>query len=196
MVLFYGKMNDVNKKKSGMKSTTKNITYIAMAITLMAVCSWITIPMTVPITMQTFAVFTIVALFGLYRGTIAVLLYIFLGAVGLPLFSNFGSGFGYILSNTGGYLLGFVFSALIIGTITKFFGNKTFVLILAMTAGLLVCYIFGTVWFMYLYTKNSGSIALVTVLTWCVFPFIIPDALKIALSVIVVKRLSKYVKLN
>lgn len=180
--------------KIKVKTTTRDITYIAMSVALMTICAWITIPMTIPFTLQTFAVFAITGLFGYKRSIFAILIYIFLGSIGLPVFSSFKSGFGVLIGNTGGYLIGFIFTALIIGLIIKFFGSKSYIMFIAMVLGMLVCYIFGTAWFMYLYTKNTGTVGLYTVLTWCVFPFILPDLLKMALAIFIIKRFSKFVK--
>ena len=72
-----------------MKTKTRDLVFIALAAALITVCSWISIPLTVPITLQTFAIFTVVGLLGMRRGTIAVLIYILLGAVGIPVFSGF-----------------------------------------------------------------------------------------------------------
>lgn len=175
------------------KITTTDMIYISLAAALIAICSWISIPLTVPVTLQTFAVFAVVGLLGLKRGTLAVLLYILLGAVGLPVFSGFRGGFGTLLGNTGGYIIGFIFSAIIVGLITEIFGKKTHVLVASMIAGLIVCYIFGTAWFMYMYTVNTGAVGIMTVLSWCVIPFIIPDMIKIALAVMITKRVSKFI---
>ena len=57
--------------------------------------------------------------------------------------------------------------------------------------GLAVCYAFGTAWFMIVYTKNSGSVGLLAALGWCVFPFILPDCVKMALAILIGKRLPK-----
>jgi biotin transport system substrate-specific component len=190
------KWSVINMMESNLKAktTTKDIVYISLATALMAICSWISIPLIVPVTLQTFAVFTAVGLLGLKRGTLAVLVYILLGALGVPVFAGFTGGFGILIGSTGGYIIGFIFSALVVGLITKFFGKKTPMIILSMIAGLLVCYLFGTSWFMYVYAKNTGAVGLSTVLSWCVIPFIIPDAAKIALATIVVNRVSKHVK--
>ena len=64
--------------------------------------------------------------------------------------------------------------------------------ILSMVLGLIVCYAIGTVWFMVVYTNNSGAVGLGTVLGWCVIPFIIPDLVKIALAFVLSRRLRKY----
>lgn len=174
--------------------SARDITFIALSVALMAICSWISVPMTVPVTLQTFAVFTAAGLLGMRRGTAAVLIYILLGAIGLPVFAGFTGGFGILAGSTGGYIIGFAFSALVVGSITKTFGKKTIVLAISMVAGLLVCYAFGTAWFMYVYTSKSGAVSLAAVLGWCVIPFIIPDMAKIILAVIIVNRISKHVK--
>ena len=64
-------------------------------------------------------------------------------------------------------------------------------LILAMLAGLLVCYLFGTLWFMMVYSRSNGAVSLLTVLGWCVFPFIIPDLAKIGLAYLLSQRIRK-----
>ena len=119
-----------------MKTKTRDLVFIALAAALITVCSWISIPLTVPITLQTFAIFTVVGLLGMRRGTIAVLIYILLGAVGIPVFSGFKGGIGALLGNTGGYIIGFIFSALLTGALLKLWGNKVWALIVSMILGL------------------------------------------------------------
>ncbi len=175
------------------KLKTMDLAYIGLAVALIAVCSWISIPTAIPFTLQTFAVFTVVGLLGLYRGTIAILVYILLGAVGAPVFSGFKGGIGALFNTTGGYIIGFLFTALITGALIKFFGKKVWVLAISMVIGLVVCYAFGTAWFMVLYAKQKGAIALATALSWCVTPYIIPDLIKIALAILITKRVGKYI---
>ena len=79
--------------------------------------------------------------------------------------------------------------------LTSLLGEKLPVMVAAMVLGLLICYAFGTVWFMIVYAKNNEAVGLWTALGWCVFPFIIPDLLKMALAILLTKRLGKYVKL-
>ena len=67
---------------------------------------------------------------------------------------------------------------------------------LSMLLGLLVCYLFGTVWFISVYTRNTGEIGVWTALSWCVFPYIIPDIIKIVLALAICKRLAGAIKLN
>lgn len=175
------------------KISVRQLCLCAIFVAIMTVCSWISIPTSVPFTLQTFGVFLTIGLLGGKLGTISVLVFVLLGAIGIPVFSGFTGGFGVILGTTGGYIVGFIFSALIMWLIQKIFGDNLIIQIISMVAGLLVCYLFGTVWFMAVYTHNTGAIGLSAVLGWCVVPFIIPDAVKIACAVIIVNRLKKYV---
>jgi len=178
------------------RSKTYDMVYIAVFAVLIAICSWISIPTTVPFTLQTFAVFLAVGVLGGKRGSLSVLIYILLGAVGIPVFAGFSGGFGILLGSTGGYIIGFLFSALLMWGMEALLGKKTWVLGLSMVLGLIVCYAIGTIWFMVVYTKNSGPVELAAVLSWCVIPFIIPDLIKIALALVLSKRFSVILKLN
>ncbi|MEI3267533.1 biotin transporter BioY [Frisingicoccus sp.] len=178
------------------KMQTLDMAYIGLFAVVIAICSWISIPTVVPFTLQTFAVFLAVAVLGGKRGTLAVIVYVLLGAVGLPVFSGFKGGIGVLLNTTGGYIIGFVFSALVMWAFEKSFGKKTWALILSMVLALAVCYAFGTVWFMIVYAKNVGAVGLSAVLGWCVIPFIIPDLAKITLAFILSNRISKAVTLS
>ena len=175
------------------RSKTYDMVYIAIFAVLMAICSWISIPMTVPFTLQTFGVFISVGILGGKRGTVAVLIYILLGAIGVPVFAGFSGGFGVLLNTTGGYIIGFLFSALVMWGIEKVFGRKPVMQILSMLVGLIVCYAIGTAWFMVVYSRANGAVGLGTVLGWCVIPFIIPDLVKIALAFVLSARLRQYV---
>ena len=170
--------------------------YIALFAVVMAVCAWISIPAAVPFTLQTFGVFLAVGLLGGKRGTLAVLIYLLLGAVGIPVFAGFNGGLGYMLGSTGGYIVGFLLSALVMWGFDAALGRKTWVLAVSMVLGLVVCYAFGTAWFMGVYARQSGAIGLMTALGWCVFPFIIPDLIKIALARVISRRLAAAIRLN
>lgn len=176
------------------KNKTYDLVYISIFAVLIAVCSWISIPMAIPVTMQTFGVFAAVGILGGRRGTMAVLIYILLGAVGIPVFAGFAAGIGVILGNTGGYIVGFLFSALVMWMMEMLFGRSKVVLALSMILGLFVCYAVGTVWFMAVYARSAGAVGIGTVLGWCVIPFVIPDLIKIAAAMLVTKRLSGVIR--
>lgn len=173
------------------RSKTTEIVFGGVFVVLMAICSWISVPTAVPFTLQTFAVFIAVETLGGRLGTMSVIVYLILGAIGVPVFAGFSGGLGILLGSTGGYLIGFVFSALVMWVIEGIFGRKPVVSILAMLAGLLVCYLFGTLWFMMVYSRSNGAVSLLTVLGWCVFPFIIPDLAKIGLAYLLSQRIRK-----
>ena len=76
------------------------------------------------------------------------------------------------------------------------FGKSNVVLVVSMIVGLLVCYLFGTVWFMSVYARTTGPIGVMTALGWCVFPYIIPDGIKIVLAMILCKRMAKIIRID
>lgn len=176
------------------KMKTLDLIYIAIGAALITVCSWISIPMTVPFTLQTFAVFAALLILDGYRGTVATVVYVLMGAIGLPVFAGFSGGLAIILGNTGGYILGFIFIGLIYTASIRLFGEKIYVEISALLIGLVVCYAFGSAWFMYVYMRNTGTVGLMTVLSWCVFPFVIPDLLKMALAFAVSRRVRSIIR--
>jgi len=185
---------------------------IGLFAALIAVCAQIQIPAAVPFTLQTFAIFLAVGLLGGKRGTVSVVIYILLGMIGLPVFAGFKGGIAALLGTTGGYIIGFIFSALLMWAMEKpvssLFGKETGAdskknifrkmagPAISMILGLIVCYIFGTAWFVIVYTNTKEPIGILTALGWCVFPFIIPDLIKIALALVLTLRLRKFVPCN
>lgn len=173
-----------------------DLVYIAMFTAVIAVCAQIIIPLgAVPFTLQTLGVFTAAAMLGFKRGTISVIVYILIGLVGVPVFSGFTGGVGSLFGPTGGYIIGFIFTSLIIGLMTDKLGKKLWVLAVSMTAGLLLCYAFGTAWFIALYSMQGNAMDIITALSYCVFPFLLADAAKIIAATILVNRLCKVVKI-
>ena len=179
---------------SAKRLSVRDLCYIAIGAALIAVCSWLAIPFTVPFTMQSFAVCLLAALLGGKRGFLTVLVYILLGAAGLPVFSGFRAGVGVLLGVTGGYILGFLLTALAVGLTADRFGARPLPLSLGMALGMLLCYACGTVWFVVVYTKSSGPIEVLGALNLCVFPFLLPDAVKCALAVGLARRLRPLLK--
>ncbi len=168
---------------------TLDMIYIALFGVLIGICSLITIPGAVPITLQTFGVFMTISTLGGKKGTASVLFYIFMGIIGLPLFSGFQGGIGVLLGPTGGYIIGFIFSALLMWLFEKLFGNNTFICALSMIIALITCYISGTLWYVFIYSGNDSHIGIGAAVSVCVLPFVIPDIIKISLVLIFKKRL-------
>ena len=173
---------------------TKDIVLIALFAVLIVVCSWISIPSVVPFTMQTFAVYLTLNYLGAKRGTVSIFIYLCLGLIGVPVFSNFNSGIGALFGVTGGYMLGWLLSGLVMWLSEKLLGTKIWAQAISMLAGLIVCYIVGTAWFMVVYARNTGPIGIWSALLWCVIPFMIPDLLKLGLALWLSQRLKKITK--
>lgn len=116
----------------------------------------------------------------------AMVAYIFMGAIGLPVFAGFMGGFGVLLNSTGGYLFGYIFVALFTSLARH---KKWFLTTTAMLFGLLLCYAFGTGWFMAV-SQND----LVASLAYCVVPFVLPDLAKIVCAILLGKGIDKRLK--
>lgn len=172
----------------------RDMAYIAVFVAVMAVCSWISIPTAIPFTLQTLGVFLAVGLLGGKRGSVAVLAFILLAAVGAPVLAGFHGGLSALLGMTGGYIAGFLFSALVMWAMERIWGKGLAVLGASMVIGLLVCYAFGTAWFIAVYTRSTGAMTLGAALMACVVPYILPDLVKIALALAITARLRPYVK--
>ena len=173
------------------RGKTYDMAYIAVFAVLMAICSWISIPTAIPFTLQTFAVFLAVIVLGGKRGTMSVLVFVLLGAVGVPVFAGFTGGLYVILGNTGGYIIGFLFAGLLMWLMERLFGRKMWVQAASMLLGMVTYYVFGTIWFMIVYMRTTGPVGLTAVLGWCVIPFIIPDLIKAALALLLGNTLRK-----
>lgn len=175
------------------RNKTLDMIYVGIFVILIAICSWISIPTLVPFTLQTFGIFLTFILLGGKRGTMTIIIYILLGIIGIPVFSGFRGGIGVLFGTTGGYILGFLLSGLFMWKMELFYSKKPWILALSMFIGLLLCYTFGTVWFMVVYAKHTGMIGLGSVLSWCVIPFIIPDLIKLTLAFTLRKRFSRFI---
>ena len=154
---------------------------------LTAVCAWLSIPVAdIAFTMQTFALFLTLGILGGKWGTVSILIYLMMGAVGLPVFSGFQGGIGTLLGVTGGYIWGFLFSGLTYWALERV--SKP----LAMIAGLLTCYACGSAWFL----VYAGETSLGFVLLKCVVPYVIPDAVKLSMALTLSARISRQLKMK
>jgi biotin transport system substrate-specific component len=168
------------------KHKTKELVEIALFAALLCVIAPFTLPVPgspVPLSLATFGVYLAALLLGAKQGVLCVLVYLLLGMVGLPVFSGFSGGIGVLLGPTGGYLGGYVPCAFLIGWMAnakcfeKAFSGRQFVKnSVAMILGTLVCYAFGTVWFLLV---MSDSYTIVQALLVCVVPYIFFDMVKI-----------------
>jgi len=169
---------------------TKGMILCALFAALTGVGGLIAIPLPftpVPITLQTFFTFLAGAILGKYLGALSQVIYLLLGVVGLPVFAKGSSGIGAILGPTGGYLLGFIPAAFLIGWILERREKAPFGLVfLAMVVGLLGIYIPGVGWLMWV-----TRLSLVKSLLLGALPFLPGDAVKIVVGALIVKKVQK-----
>ena len=155
------------------------MTYIALGAVLIAAGAWITVPLAaIPFTMQTFSVFAVCLLLGGKRATVSVLVYIALGAAG----------------PTGGYIVGFIAVTLVFWAAEKLFGKKFWSGVAALAVGLALCYLFGTLWYVIIYTGAAEKAGFGYALSVCVLPYLPFDAAKLALAAAICPRLAKFIK--
>ena len=174
-----------------MKSSVFPMILTALCAAIISVLAQIIIPLPlIPITGQTLAIGLVVTILGLKHGTYAVLLYILLGAIGLPVFQSFTGGLGVLFGPTGGYIVGFIPTALVIGFYLKITRLTFTHALVANILGMLVTLAFGAVWLKYL-AELSWTGALFS----GVIPFLIVGVIKSILAawvgVIVRQRLEQ-----
>ncbi len=164
---------------------TLSLVLCGLFAALTAAFSQIAIPMVpVPINLATFAIYLAGAILGAKYGTISQVVYVLLGLVGIPVFSMFRGGVSVLFGSTGGYIIGYIFVALIVGLFSQKFNAK--LLPIGMILATIVLYTFGTIWYMIL----SGA-ELIPAVMACVVPFLIGDGVKIIVATVVSIALKK-----
>ena len=161
-------------------SRTRQITLIGLMTAITCILPF----SPVPISLTNLVIFISVFILGMKDATISFLIYLLLGAVGLPVFASFHAGLSVLAGPTGGYLIGFIFLALIQGFAMKYFDRKLIPTIIGMLIGMAVCYIFGTVWL-----AKLMSLSFKEGLFMGVIPYLPGDAVKIIIAVIVGPKL-------
>ena len=169
------------------KIRTKQMVLIALMTAVTCVLGPLSIPLPfspVPISLTNFAIFLAIFVLGMKNGTISFIIYLLLGAVGVPVFSSFRGGLQVLAGPTGGYLIGFIFLALIMGFALEHFDRKLVPTIIGIIIGMAVCYAFGTVWL-----AKLLSLSFKEGLMMGVIPYLPGDAAKIIIAAIVGPKL-------
>ena len=169
------------------KIRTKQMVLIALMTAVTCVLGPLSIPLPfspVPISLTNFAIFLAIFVLGMKSGTISFIIYLLLGAIGVPVFSAFRGGLQVLAGPTGGYLIGFIFLALIMGFALDHFNRKLVPTIIGMIIGMAVCYAFGTVWL-----AKLLSLSFKEGLMMGVIPYLAGDAAKIIIAAIVGPKL-------
>ncbi len=186
-------------KNRGMKrerNKVLDLTRAALMTALLCVLAphTIMLPVTVSpvgITLGTFLVYLTGFLLGPRLGSISIFLYLLLGMIGLPVFSGYKCGAAALFGPTGGYLIGYLFCVWVIGFLSGRSRSGKWVVVrfvLAAVLGTAVLYLFGTIWFLLVYTKG---ITLSDALAKCVLPFLPFDSVKIVLSAVLATALQR-----
>ena len=123
---------------------------------------------------------------GMKRTTISFFIYLLIGIIGVPVFAGFNSGAGVLLGPTGGYLIGFIFLALVSGYFIDKYPSKIVMCIAGMILGLVICYAFGTAWL-----AIQNKMTFMQAMLIGVVPYLIGDAIKIAVAAIIGPQLRK-----
>ena len=143
----------------------------------------------IPLSFATFIVYLAAGALDFRSGVVSVVLYVALGAVGLPVFTGFAGGFHKIAGVTGGFIIGYIVCAAATGVTLFVFGKKRLTYILGMVMGTLLLYTCGTAWFM----LQTGS-SLQASLMLCAVPFLPGDAAKIAAASIIAPQLRRAIR--
>lgn len=172
-----------------MNTKVRNMCFIALMAAVMCIASPIAVPIgPIPITLATLCVYLAGALLGGAKGTMAVVVYILLGVVGLPVFSGYSGGFAKVAGVTGGYIVGYIPCVAIVGFAVDKLGEKklsiggakfSWIYPVSMIVGTIALYALGTIWFMI----QSGN-TLGASMGMCVIPFLPGDALKIVAATV------------
>lgn len=169
-----------------MNPKIKNMIYCSMFACIIAILAQVKIdlPSMVPITLQTLGIYLVSCYLKPKLAFISTIVYLFMGIIGLPVFTGFKGGIGILFGPTGGYIFSFPIMTLIISLIINK-NNTLFSKIFAMILGTVICYLLGTLWFIFI-TDNSFILAL----SMCVIPFIPGDIFKIGVTLILSKKIN------
>ena len=176
------------EKKTALSSRfrTKDLTQIALMAAVLCILGPIALPIgPVPISLTNLAIYFSLYLLGTKKGTISYLVYMLIGLIGLPVFSGMQGGPQKLFGVTGGYIIGFVFMALIAGFFIEKWSDKRWLHLIGMVLGTAVCYVFGTAWFLVL----TDGYTILGALAVCVFPFIIGDVIKMVLAMMIAPQI-------
>ncbi|MDD3362328.1 MAG: biotin transporter BioY [Hespellia sp.] len=171
--------------------STKTLVLIALMTAITCILAPLSIPIPispVPITLTNLVLYFSIYLLGWKKATISYIVYLLLGIVGLPVFSGFSGGLGKAFGPTGGYLIGFLFITVISGIFIEKFQKNIWLCILGMVLGLAICYIIGTFWL-----AGQLDMTFVAALGVGVLPYLLGDAVKIALAALIAPQIKKRV---
>lgn len=174
------------------KLSTKQLTTIGVMTAVTCILGPLAIPLSfspVPISLTNLAIYISIYVLGTKSGTISYIVYLLLGLVGLPIFSNFTGGLAKLAGPTGGYLIGFIFLAIVGGIFVDHFQGKIYMHAIGLVIGTAICYLFGTLWLAF-----QAHLTFEAALWAGVIPYIPGDIAKVVIALIIGPQLRKQIK--
>ncbi|MDO4287258.1 MAG: biotin transporter BioY [Eubacteriales bacterium] len=163
------------------KTNVREMALVALMAAVTCIMGPLSVPIgIVPISLTNLAVYLAIYVLGCKRGTLSYVVYLLIGLVGVPVFSGFTGGVGKLFGPTGGYLIGFIFMALLCGWFIDTFDCKLIPSFIGMVLGTIVCYAFGTAWLAY-----QASMSFYAAMAAGVLPFIPGDLAKMIIAAII-----------
>ena len=157
---------------------------------LICITSFIQVPSPIPFTLQIMTIFIISGILKTKTAFLSVVIYLLIGAVGLPVFSGFKGGLGALFGASGGYLLSFLIIPIVMGIFSLTIKSPRSSLILGMVVSLFFVYIFGTLWYTFVYAlEGRFTLTFSSIISSCVLPFLLPDIIKIIISYLAITKL-------
>lgn len=183
-------MDNTSVKTHGI--TTKQLALVGVMTAVTCIIAPFSIPLPfspVPISLTNLVIYISIFILGTKLSTISFLIYLLLGTVGLPVFSSFSGGLGKLVGPTGGYLIGFIFLALIAGAFVEHFPGRTIYAVAGMVLGTCVCYLFGTVWL-----AMQMHLTFPEALASGVLPYLPGDCIKIIIAMLLGPKLKNAIQ--
>ena len=172
-----------------MQKSVRKMTASAICVALMCISSFISLPFGhISLSLQLFAVYFALYYLGTLYGSLSVVAYLSLGAVGIPVFSSFGGGISSFVGPSGGFLFGFLVLAFVYSLTLFFLRNRKGGQIIATVLSLIALYFCGSLYYSVVYLGGLNAIGPSLLAT--VVPFILPDVCKILLAHFISKRLA------
>lgn len=163
------------------KSNVYQMAIIGVMAAVICILGPLSIPIgVVPISFTNLAVYFVLYTLGMKKGSLSYIIYMLIGFVGIPVFSNFSGGPSKLLGPTGGYIIGFLFMAVIAGLFIDKFFDKWYLCVIGMILGTAICYVFGSFWLSFQAHMTASKAFAVGVI-----PFIPGDLAKILIASII-----------
>ena len=175
------------------KGNLAYILHIPLFSAVICILSLISVPTPIPFTLQTLGIFISLMTLGGKRGTTSTLIYIAIGALGLPVFSCFRGGIGHIMEPSGGYIIGFIPLCLCYLLCSALIGCSFRKKLVCGAISLIPLYLCGVAWQCLLFTNGTFEEFLSTIATF-VLPFIIPDLVKILVAAMISAKIERFAR--